>query len=46
MKIEFVSDPTGAILAATAAIMVTVLFGLFGTLKILSKAPASHLRNL
>ncbi|GAU82227.1 ABC transporter permease [Bosea sp. BIWAKO-01] len=46
MKIEFVSDPTGAILAATAAIVVTVLFGLFGTLKILSKAPASHLRNL
>jgi putative ABC transport system permease protein len=46
MKIEFVSDPTGALLAATAAIGVTVLFGLTGTLKILSKAPASHLRNL
>ncbi len=46
MKIEFVGDPTGAILAATAAIVVTVLFGLAGTLKILSKAPASHLRNL
>jgi putative ABC transport system permease protein len=46
MKIEFVSDPTGALLAATAAIGVTVLFGLVGTLQILSKAPASHLRNL
>lgn len=46
MKIEFVSDPTGALLAATAAIGVTVLFGLTGTLKILTKAPASHLRNL
>lgn len=46
MKIEFVSDPTGALLAATAAIGVTVLFGLTGTLQILSKAPASHLRNL
>jgi putative ABC transport system permease protein len=46
MKIEFVSDPTGALLAATAAIVVTVLFGLTGTLQILSKAPASHLRNL
>jgi putative ABC transport system permease protein len=46
MKIDFVSDPTGAILAATAAVGVTVLFGLTGTLQILSKAPASHLRNL
>ena len=46
MRIEFVSDPTGAILAATAAIGVTVLFGLVGTIKILAKAPASHLRNL
>jgi len=46
MKIAFVGDPTGAILAATAAIAVTVLFGLVGTLQILSKAPASHLRNL
>lgn len=46
MKIDFVPDPTGAILAATAAVVVTVLFGLIGTLQILSKAPASHLRNL
>lgn len=46
MKIDFVGDPTGAILAATAAIVVAVLFGLIGTVKILSKAPASHLRNL
>ena len=46
MKIEFVADPTGAILAATAAVVVTVMFGLIGTLRILSKAPASHLRNL
>ncbi|MGO4407866.1 ABC transporter permease [Bosea sp. RAF48] len=46
MRIEFVSDPTGAILAATAAVSVTVLFGLVGTIKILAKAPASHLRNL
>nr|WP_236841718.1 FtsX-like permease family protein [Bosea sp. PAMC 26642] len=46
MRIDFVSDPTGALLAATAAIAVTVLFGLAGTLKILAKAPASHLRNL
>lgn len=46
MKIEFVGNPTGAILAATAAIVVTVLFGLAGTLQILSRAPASHLRNL
>jgi len=46
MKIEFVSDPTGALLAATTAVGVTVLFGLAGTLRILSKAPASHLRNL
>lgn len=46
MKITFVPDPTGAILAATAAIGVTILFGLVGTLQILSKAPASHLRNL
>ncbi|TQI74632.1 putative ABC transport system permease protein [Bosea sp. AK1] len=46
MRIEFVSDPTGAILSATAAVGVTVLFGLVGTIKILTKAPASHLRNL
>jgi len=46
MRIDFVSDPTGAILAATAAVGVTVLFGLAGTIKILAKAPASHLRNL
>lgn len=46
MRIEFASDPTGAILAATAAVSVTVLFGLVGTIKILAKAPASHLRNL
>jgi putative ABC transport system permease protein len=46
MRIEFVSDPTGALLAATAAVAVTVLFGLVGTIKILTKAPASHLRNL
>jgi len=46
MRIEFVSDPRGAILAATAAVGVTVLFGLVGTIKILTKAPASHLRNL
>lgn len=46
MRIEFVSDPTGAILSATAAVGVTVLFGLVGTIKILAKAPASHLRNL
>ena len=46
MRIEFVSDPTGAVLAATAAIGVTILFGLVGTVRILSKAPASHLRNL
>jgi putative ABC transport system permease protein len=46
MRIEFVSDPTGAILAATAAVAVTVLFGLIGTIKILAKAPASYLRNL
>lgn len=46
MRIEFVNDPTGALLSATAAVGVTVLFGLAGTLKILSKAPASHLRNL
>lgn len=46
MKMEFVPDPTGALLAATAAVVVTVMFGLIGTLQILSKAPASHLRNL
>jgi len=46
MRIDFVSDPTGALLAATAAVGVTVLFGLVGTVKILAKAPASHLRNL
>ncbi|CAH1663055.1 ABC transporter permease [Hyphomicrobiales bacterium] len=46
MRIAFVSDPTGAILAATAAVGVTVLFGLVGTIKILTKAPASYLRNL
>ena len=46
MKIDFVPDPTGAIIAATAAVVVTVMFGLIGTLQILSKAPASHLRNL
>ena len=46
MKIDFVPDPTGAIIAATAAVVVTVVFGLIGTLQILSKAPASHLRNL
>ncbi|RYE31710.1 MAG: FtsX-like permease family protein [Hyphomicrobiales bacterium] len=46
MRIEFVSDPTGAILSATAAVGVTVLFGLVGTITILTKAPASHLRNL
>jgi putative ABC transport system permease protein len=46
MRIDFVPDPRGALLAATAAVVVTVMFGLIGTLKILSKAPASHLRNL
>jgi putative ABC transport system permease protein len=46
MKIDFVPDPTGAIVAATAAVVVTVMFGLIGTLQILAKAPASHLRNL
>ena len=46
MRIDFVFDPTGAILAATAAVVVTVMFGLAGTVQILSKAPASHLRNL
>lgn len=46
IRIDFVPDPTGALLAATAAVVVTVAFGLAGTLQILSKAPASHLRNL
>ena len=46
MQIDFVSDPTGALLAATAAVAITIVFGLAGTMKILSKAPASHLRNL
>lgn len=46
MKIDFVPDPTGAILAAVSAVGVAVIFGLAGTLRILGQKPASHLRNL
>jgi putative ABC transport system permease protein len=46
MKIDFVPDPTGAILSAIAAIAVALVFGLAGTLRILGQKPASHLRSL
>lgn len=46
MKIAFVPDPTGAILAGLAAVGVAIIFGLVGTLRILGQKPASHLRSL
>ncbi|MGL5362412.1 MAG: ABC transporter permease [Bosea sp. (in: a-proteobacteria)] len=46
MKMTFVADPTGALLVAFGAVFVSLLFGLAGTLRILSQKPASHLRSL
>ena len=46
MNIEFAFAPTAAILLAGATVSIAVIFGLAGTLRILSKKPASYLRSL
>ncbi len=46
MNIEFAFAPTAAILLAVATVSIAVIFGLAGTLRILSKKPASYLRSL
>lgn len=45
-KIEFIPDMINSILIAVEAITVTVIFGLFGTLRILGQKPATLLRSL
>ena len=46
MNIEFAFAPAAAILLAVATVSIAVIFGLAGTLRILSKKPASYLRSL
>ncbi len=46
MNIEFAFAPTAAMLLAGATVFIAVVFGLAGTLRILSKKPASYLRSL
>jgi putative ABC transport system permease protein len=46
MEIGFVWQPLPALLAAIAALAITVLFGLAGTFSALSQKPAPVLRNL
>jgi putative ABC transport system permease protein len=46
MNIGFVFTPGAALLLAITTVLVAVTFGLVGTLRILSKKPAQHLRSL
>jgi putative ABC transport system permease protein len=46
MNIAFVFAPASAILLALGTVAIAVIFGLLGTLRILSKKPASYLRSL
>jgi putative ABC transport system permease protein len=46
MNIPFGLDLSGAVLAATLAVLVSVGLGLIGTYRILSQKPAPYLRNL
>lgn len=46
MNIEFAFSGMSAILIAVATVTIAVVFGLAGTLRILSKKPASYLRSL
>ncbi|MGL4441921.1 MAG: ABC transporter permease, partial [Bosea sp. (in: a-proteobacteria)] len=46
MNIEFAFSGMSAILIALATVTIAVTFGLVGTLRILSKKPASYLRSL
>jgi putative ABC transport system permease protein len=46
MNIEFAFSAPSAILIALATVTIAVIFGLAGTLRILSKKPASYLRSL
>jgi putative ABC transport system permease protein len=46
MNIGFVFDPLGAIVLSFATVAVAIIFGLAGTLNILTKKPAQYLRSL
>ncbi len=46
MNMPFTLDPTGAIVAAALAVVVTVGLGLAGTWRILGQKPAAYLRTL
>jgi putative ABC transport system permease protein len=46
MNIAFALDVSGALLACTLAVVVSVGLGLIGTWRILSQKPAPYLRNL
>jgi len=46
MHLRFAWQPVPALLAALAALLVTVLLGLVGTLRALGQKPAPVLRNL
>ncbi|GJD47360.1 hypothetical protein OPKNFCMD_0066 [Methylobacterium crusticola] len=46
MRLDFVPDLAGAVLAAVLAVVVAVGLGLAGTWRILGQKPASYLRNL
>ncbi|WP_407522248.1 ABC transporter permease [Methylobacterium oryzisoli] len=46
MRVDFVLDLSGAVLAAVLAVLVAVGLGLAGTWRILGQKPAPYLRNL
>jgi putative ABC transport system permease protein len=46
MNIPFVLEPAGAVTLAAATVLIAIVFGLVGTLRILAKKPASYLRAL
>jgi putative ABC transport system permease protein len=46
MDLAFVFLPGPALIAAAAALLITILFGLIGTFSALSQKPAPVLRNL
>ncbi|MDJ1159762.1 ABC transporter permease [Chelatococcus sp. SYSU_G07232] len=46
MRLDFLFEPAGAILAAVLAVLVTIALGLVGTWRILGQKPAFYLRNL
>ena len=46
MDLNFVATPLPALAAACAAVAVTILLGLLGTLRALGQKPAEILRNL